>query len=111
VTLKWQELNVVPDSCVGDSEMYIGNNMTSIGPNADWDNVSLQDQGGGYGQLDLNITTQSIVHKTKFQIKCHPLDNPTTWVSAQVCMGVSGEPFPQCSSGNSVNRPPSYKEI
>lgn len=111
VTLKWQELNVVPDSCVGDSEMFIGTNNSPIGSNGSWNSVSLPDQGGGYGQMDLDITTQSIVHKTKFQIKCHPLNDPTSWVSAQVCMGISGEPFPQCSAGNSLNRPPSYKEI
>lgn len=119
VTFKWQELNVVSDSCVSSSVMY-NSSGTPIGSNNDWNGQPLPVEdiiiNGGF--RDLDITAQSVINRTMFRISCHPLDDPntgadesTTWISSQVCMGVSGQTFPQCSSGTALNKPPSYKEI
>ncbi len=111
LTLRWQALNVDEDSCIGESVQYIGANP--VGANSVWDVLPLGLDSLGYGTLDLNVTSQQDIRNTRFQIKCHPLNAPTTWISAQVCMRVDGQTFPQlqCSAGNSINRPPGYKEI
>lgn len=111
LTLRWQALNVVDGSCLGESVQYIGAN--AVGANSVWDVLPLGLDFQGYGTLDLNVTSQQDIRNTRFQIKCHPLNAPTTWISAQVCMRVDGQTFPQsqCSAGNSINRPPGYKEI
>lgn len=111
LTLRWQGLNVDPNSCVGDSERY--NGTTAIGPNPSWNALPLSLDFQGYGVRDLDITIPTDIKNTQFQIKCHPINSPTTWISAQVCMGVDGIPFPSslCSAGNSGSRPPGYKEI
>ncbi len=111
LTLRWQALNVVDGSCLGESVQYIGAN--AVGANSVWDVLPLGLDIQGYGTLDLNVTSEQDIKNTRFQIKCHPLNAPTTWISAQVCMRVDGQTFPQsqCSAGNSINRPPGYKEI
>lgn len=121
VTLRWQALNVVDGSCVGTSKVFNTPTSTGDGPNlapstypgqAAWDSLALLLDGGGYGQLDLNVTNPNYIKNTKFKISCEPLNNPGTTISAQVCLGV-GQQFPQsqCQAGNSINRPPGYKEI
>jgi hypothetical protein len=112
VTLRWQALNVVPGSCLASSERFVG--ATSYGANPAWNGQTLSLDVLGYGNQNLtNINTPENIRNTKFQISCIPLNAPATRISAQVCMGVEGSPFPQsqCSAGNSINRPPSYKEI
>lgn len=113
LTLRWQALNVVDGSCLGESAQYIGADPDSVGANSVWDVLPLGLDSLGYGTLDLNVTSEQDIRNTRFQIKCHPLNAPTTWISAQVCMRVDGQTFPQsqCSAGNSINRPPGYKEI
>lgn len=112
--LNWQAANVVSGSCEKASERYAGApSYAPLGANTSWPNggsVPLSSQG--YGGQTLDISGPDI-RNTKFQIECEPLNAPGTTITAQVCMGVEGVPFPQsaCSAGDSTNRPPGYKEI
>jgi hypothetical protein len=113
VTLQWNALNMVPGSCVAASQTFLSGQTTPIGNNDSWNGQSLADGTSTPPIQVLNIDTQDEARNTKFQIRCNPLNNPTVPVTAQVCMGIDSWVFPNtaCSAGNSINRPPGYKEI
>lgn len=112
--LNWQASNMVPNSCEKSSERYgDAPGYALLGANSYWQNgASLPLSPSGFGGQTMPIGGTDL-RNTKFQISCAPLNAPTTTVSAQVCMGIDGKPFPQslCSAGTSINRPPGYKEI
>jgi hypothetical protein len=110
--LNWQAANVVSGSCEKASEKYGGApNYSPLGANTSWPNgATLPLSSQGYGGQTLDISGVDIKN-TKFQIECEPLNAPGTTITAQVCMGVDGQSFPQCAAGSSTNRPPGYKEI
>ncbi len=113
-TLKWSAQNV--QNCTARSEQYVGSNPSPVSVNADWNGQSIPDDGDPSDPINVEKSFSilgSSIKNTKFFIDCTP-DNTANYgsatMTAEVCMSITGQPFPQCSVVGPA-KVPAYKEI
>ncbi len=124
VTLKWDALNV--NSCVAVSDVYENTGNNVISTNAGWNGPKIDASDPDYmfeNSLELDMTfagNPSALHPTRFYITCTADDTtytggnvnpPSAVIRREVCVGLSGIPFPACGATNGGNNVPTYIEI
>ncbi len=112
-TLKWTALNV--QNCHARSEQFVGPGG-SVTTNGNWDGQSIPDDGdpsdSSMVERSFSILAPLDTKNTIFYLDCIP-DDPgfgTGIMTAQVCMSITGQLFPQCTVPGPA-RIPSYIEI